>query len=240
MPLRLAGNTRIPVLDRPYPLPHNIITLVIRAFDAAWRHLLKWETIDLATCNEDEISELLRGILEEARSGILPLEAGFDSRFFAVVERCASLTNYNGQKINKAPDFIIRPQQSGAGIYEPLYGVFVESKIVDRGRSFCQEYCQQGLQRFVDGDYAWTMRDAVMAAYVRTRKAYPDSLAKCLAVPTDKPDPYHTRQLPTPTALIISSGPVCTTRHHRPWQFHDTDHSPGPIRLWHLWLEALP
>jgi hypothetical protein len=239
MPLRLAGKTRIPALDRPYPLPDTVITLVIRAIDAAWRYLLAMENIDLAACNEDEISELLRGVLEEGRSGVHPLMEGFDARVFSAVERCASLSNYNGRKINKAPDIIIRLQQPRAGIYEPLYGIFVESKIVDRGRSFCKEYCKDGLQRFVDGDYAWTMRDAVMAAYVRIRKPYPDSLAKCLSVSTGKKDPYHTRQPPTPTTLTIASGPVCTTRHHRPWRFHDTDHDPGPIRLWHLWLQKL-
>jgi hypothetical protein len=48
----------------------------------------------------------------------------------------------------------------------------VECKPVDRNHPISSCYCKKGLVRFVNGDYAWAMQDALMVGYATERYSF--------------------------------------------------------------------
>lgn len=220
----------------------------LRAIELALR--AAWDSIHrdpvrsrlLSSENEVNISHLLREELDDLRhaerGGIL----GYSHQIFETPRLGAEVKTQSG-KIRK-PDIVFglcgarRP-----GVSKTIRdGIFVECKILEnKGSRNIADYCDQGLQRFVDGDYATWVREGMMLAYVRSSQALPNSLAPRLSS----------------TTALACTGPLvkCTlTRieprayisvHQRDWPYTEGDDRdaaekkyPGPIEVRHLWLHV--
>jgi hypothetical protein len=226
------------------PFDRRHLRAIELALRAAWDRLHRDPVKSrlLSSENEVNISHLLREELDELRHlerGGVP---GYFHQYFETPRLGAEIKTQGG-KIRK-PDIVFglcgakRPGVSKT----TRDGIFVECKILERrGSRTLTEYCNDGLQRFVDGDYAAWMREGMMLAYVRSSDVLPNNLAPRLSS----------------TAALACTGPLvkCTlTRvaprvyisvHKRGWTYsegNDRDgagkKSPGPIEVRHLWLHV--
>jgi len=88
------------------------------------------------------------------------------------VIRQGQVANYDQTKLTKTPDLCFK-LRSDEEEYRPVLSeheaLFVECKPVDTTHSVGGKYCDDGLCRFVDGDYAWAMEEGMMLAYSRKR-----------------------------------------------------------------------
>jgi hypothetical protein len=173
--IRADGLFTLGVPPEQYHLPHPrlglpVILLVrrvlIHAFD-----LLRERNFPLATALEDEITTALKSIIESdlRQSGKI---AGFSKRTYDPVIRQGQVANYNQAKLTKTPDLCFKLRNDEEE-YRPVLSeheaLFVECKPVDGTHSVGGKYCDDGLCRFVDGDYAWAMEEGMMLAYSRKR-----------------------------------------------------------------------
>lgn len=119
------------------------------------------------------------------------------------------------------------------------FPLVVEAKILDsQGRQTVALYCDDGIQRFVDGRYAWGSREAFMIAYVRDGSSIDRTLKPYLSRALSRVPPgYLVEQLPSRTGNGPSN--LAYSRHGRTFVYihqSPTGHQPGPITVWHLWL----
>ena len=112
----------------------------------------------------------------------------------------------------------------------------MECKPVDLSHSVGVHYGAKGIARFIRGDYAWAMRNALMVGY--TRPGYEimpklfDSLKKRATEFEVKDLPAACKMSP-PTAF---SAPVYITCHNRLFSYLENGQPAPPIQLRHLWL----
>jgi hypothetical protein len=121
---------------------------------------------DVNRADEDEITEQLELVLESRlrRTGEVP---GFDRRRFGPVRREPKVTNYNGESPDKMPDLVFHLKPERLDTLSTHDAIFAECKPVHATRAAGAHYCDRGIIRFINGDYAWAMQDALMVAYVR-------------------------------------------------------------------------
>lgn len=156
---------RAPAQFDAYP-PWNpgVIVVVEQAIRQAWRKLVLEHQVVLATRDEDRITDRLLDVLVELRNrGTVP---GFTADLFGVPVRDAKLADWLGVSIDKTPDITVYPAQPRQGISDGRHdALFLECKVLDGSRRLTQ-YGDEGIQRFIDGRYAWRMPHAHMVAYV--------------------------------------------------------------------------
>lgn len=156
---------RAPAQYDAYP-PWNpsVIVVVEQAIRQAWRTLLRDHQDVLATRDEDRITDRLLDILVEMRKGATV--PGFTAELFGQPVRDAKLSDWCGASIDKTPDITVYAARPRQGISHDRHdALFLECKVLDGARRLNQ-YGDQGIQRFLDGRYAWRMPHAHMAAYV--------------------------------------------------------------------------
>lgn len=155
-----------------YDLPHPRISLPLifiirRAIQQAFTQLRERD-FPLGTALEDEITIELHSIIENdlRQRGAVP---GFDREVFDAVTRHHPVEDYQGKHPFKAPDlcFKLRGDYLPERVLSTHHALFVECKPVDSDHPAGSCYCDRGLQRFVDGQYAWAMEDALMLAFTR-------------------------------------------------------------------------
>jgi hypothetical protein len=221
-----------PALDDSILLiAHNAIC---RALDLLRNH--PPNGFSLATAHENAITQQLEWILENRlrKSGEVP---GFDERVFHKVRRGPEVTNFNGQHPSKKPDLVFDLARDEPLVLSTLDALFVECKIVDDPRSITANYCNLGLSRFINGDYAWAMQEGMMLAYTRQEHTLSASLCSVMAH-----DPLYTALgLPSELALV----PNCqsytyaellhVTCHQRAFYWPDGKGPAGLIRIFHSW-----
>ncbi len=123
----------------------------------------------LSFATEEQITKWL---IDELNDFLLSqLVAGFSPQFYQDPVRGSKLENYDGVKIEKAPDLVFRLQRYGNRITTSAEqdAWICECKLIEKGhdsRTFAN-YQKEGIDRFVGGDYAWAMPHAQMLAYVR-------------------------------------------------------------------------
>jgi hypothetical protein len=114
----------------------------------------------------------------------------------------------------------------------------VECKILDKpsGKKI-EMYCNDGLARFVRGEYAWASLEAFMLAYVRDGSTILSSLSPLLAQSQAlKPDVFQTDVLPD--LIKHTSMHLARSSHNRTFRYvsQTSQNNPGVIAIWHLWL----
>lgn len=182
---RRSGRFSLGVQAHEYVLPHDriplaIILIIRRALLHAFAKLTKSD-LQLAVAKEDEITNALHGILENdlRQKGTV---AGFNQRLFEAVTRHGPVENYNFTKVKTAPDlcFKLRGDGEPRPIISAHDALFVECKPIDKEHAAGGDYCDEGVTRFVVGDYAWAMQDALMIAYVRHGRALEKNLVPAM------------------------------------------------------------
>ena len=223
-----------------YQLPHpaidnGVLVVIHNALRRAFA-LLRDKELHLGTANEDQVTRQLHWILEDIlrQSGEVP---GFDHRIFGKVWRAPEFTNFNGQRPVKKPDLVFEIVRDDTLVLSSQDALFVECKLVDKTHSVGSVYCKTGISRFIEGDYAWAMQEAMMLGYVRNGHSIRSSLKPILSSPT-----YHAKLgHPTRTELIPEcvSDPLAeklhTTTHNRDFDWPHQKGRATPIRLFHSW-----
>ncbi|MBI2559044.1 hypothetical protein HYW20_07020 [Candidatus Woesearchaeota archaeon] len=198
-------------------------------FREAWQQLLS-NSYDWSSCSEDDITAKLHIVLDSLRRR--EIVDGFNPSMFQTIVREEHSLNYNGESIDKQPDFTIRLQDVYPGLNRLYRALYVECKPIDKAHPIGTHYCKKGIKRYVDGDYAWAMKSGMMVAYMQreiTVEEFNKSLKKfsieCgviseLKVATDSPN-------------------TLVSEHSRNWRYPQTEKSPGHITLRHVWLNKL-
>lgn len=173
-----------------FRLPHPrlglpVILLVRRVVLSAF-DLLREQKFPLATSKEDEVTAALRSVIENdlRRTGRV---AGFTRRTYDAVVRQGQVANYDGSRPTKSPDLCFRlrnDEEEPRQVLSEYDALFVECKPVDNAHAAGSKYCDDGLCRFVEGDYAWAMEEALMLGYARHGRSIEKNLIPAMREPT--------------------------------------------------------
>jgi hypothetical protein len=219
--------------------PHREIPLwaclvVEDAVRAAWRMLVDEGKLNLIDAHEDAITFALYELLYDKvlNKGIV---AGFDSRIFQVGTRESKVANFDSSSPDLMPDLLIT--LVGREEYKPSQDwLFAECKPVDLKHPVGEHYGGLGIARFIRGDYAWAMPNAMMIAYSVVKYPLRKKLAKALekyAVPLGLLKPPS---ICSSSEELKWSPSVEQTTHSRAFSYvHNRSPAP-PIILRHLWL----
>lgn len=160
--------------DLPHPpIPKRIILLLCSVIEKAWQLLVEKppDGFSPKKADEDTITQLLVEIIENRlrKKGEV---AGFDFVRFGKVFRAPKITNFNKKHPDKMPDIFFDLKRDRLPIISDQDGLFVECKPINSKHPILSSYCNMGLIRFVNGDYAWAMQDALMVGYVNGRYSF--------------------------------------------------------------------
>lgn len=218
------------VLPHP-PIPHRTILLLCRVIKRAWQ-LLKENPPSgflLQSAGEDTITQVLVEIIENSlrKSGEID---GFNHALFGKVIREPKITNVDKKHPDKMPDIFFDLERGDKpSILNDQDGLFVECKPVDRKHPILSCYCQKGLKRFVDGDYAWAMQDALMVGYDKGDYSF-DKLATVLD------DGKISTFLNTISHSAVNEYNIYRSSHKREFEWLEKRGQACPIEISHLWL----
>jgi hypothetical protein len=220
------------------PLSLRVHLVVESAICAAWQLMTNRGRagFDFQTANEDTVThELYERLYDEVfNKGVVD---GFDSEVFASVRREPKVRNFNGQNPDKMPDLLVEFIDRPAGVMNSQHGLFVECKPVDRKHPAGSAYCDEGLIRFVRGDYAWAMQSAMMVGYARAGYTVVPKLSKALASGRKEPIPtsFGPESCPRTRTTAIADQ-VAISKHERTFSYVENELPAGVIVIRHLWL----
>jgi len=227
-----------------YRLPHPplglpVIFVIRRAIIRALEILRKRSDCPIASASEDEITIALRAVLENDLRQTGEVD-GFNREIFEKVERQHRVTNYDGVLISKEPDmkFTIRDDLRRS-IISTEDGLFVECKPVDGKHAPGTHYCDRGIQRFVDGDYAWAMQEAMMLGYVQGGRTIARDLLPAMQKESRR-QKLKTVDLPRPVSEQGGSEQTAgdslhASRHRRGFSWRHGKGDASPITVYHSW-----
>ena len=210
------------------PIEDEYLEILAEGLRRAFRDVRKHAPDTVTSGGEAEVSALM-----QARLNRLVQEDSLWRHLVLWVGRGAESISFDGSHLEKRPDLSII--LSGADRRFPLTA---EAKILDAVASKTTRlYCENGIRRFVRGEYAWGNREAFMIGYVRDGSSIDPTLKTFLSKATvTDPDSYLVEVLPVP----VNTGQfdLAYTRHGRSFVYggQRQPNRPGPISLWHLWL----
>ncbi len=228
-----------------YRLPHPrlglpVIFLVRRIISQALEILIE-RGFFLARQKEDRVTEELRKVVENDLrwQGRVP---GFNRWTYETVVRQAQVENFDGSKPKKEPDLCFRLcnfEEEPRPVLSVHDALFVECKPVDAGHAAGSAYCDRGLCRFVDGDYAWAMEEGMMVGYARSGR----TIAKHLVPAMQKPRRFEAlkiAELPRPISSADETGgsgaeALHVSRHRREFPWPDGKGLATEIAIYHSW-----
>ncbi len=245
---RPTGFFTIGVRPEQYYLPHPhlglpVILLVRRVLMRAFE-LLRADGVDLANAGEDDITAALRSVIENnlRESGSV---AGFNKRSFEMVVRQGQWTNYDGTVTSKTPDLCFRlrhDDEPPRPVIPEFDALFVECKPVDSTHPVGSKYCDDGLIRFVRGDYAWAMQEGMMLAYVRDGRTIAKHLVPAVTDPA-RQDSLKIISTPAPlnspiAAADTAAEAVHISKHRRGFPWPHGRGAASDITVYHLWHQC--
>lgn len=177
---------------------------------------------------EAEITALL-----EARLNRMVEEDALWRQLVLCVARGKETLSFDGRHLEKRPDLSIFLSSANRG-----FPLIVEAKIIDVSNAKTEAlYCEHGVRRFVDGEYAWGNREACMIAYVRDGSSIDSKLKPFLSKSMgESPPKYSVERLPLPAGADTLD--LAHSQHGRSFAYNgsSTAGKPGSITVWHLWL----
>ena len=231
-----------------YHLPHPrlglpVILLVRRVLLRAFE-LLRDQEFNLTAATEDQVTAALRSTIENdlRQSGSV---AGFNRRTYETVVRQGQCANYDGSRLSKTPDLCFKLRDD-EGEQRPVISehdaLFIECKPVDTTHAAGGKYCDDGLCRFVDGDYAWAMEEAMMLAYARDGRTITTHLLPAMGEP-GRMKSLQTEQLPAALTIPGASAEkfaetVHLSRHRRGFPWPDGKGQATSIDVFHVWCSC--
>jgi hypothetical protein len=228
-----------PVVILPHKeIPWRTWLIVETALRKAWEIVVTAgrPEFDWRTAHEDDLTlELFETLKDQIFCrGIIP---GFDQLIFSSINREPKVRNFDRSHPDKMPDLLIEFVQLPIGAKRSQHGIFIECKPVDHEHSAGTHYCTKGIRRFLDGEYAWAMQDALMLAYARPSHRIVPKLPEAL----DRHPREDMRSIEPIAVCPQSTGgelfsDVFTTVHQRSFSYKETKQAAPPIHLRHLWL----
>ena len=209
------------------PIGSDMLSLIVEAIAEAWEHVRTTYPDKVVLAEEPEISALLISRLNASLNWNLPLSLVVSS-----VHRGSESISFNGAKFEGRPDLVFTLTK-----WDKRFNLVGESKIIDlpKGKTAAL-YRNKGIQRFVDGEYAWGTKEGLVVAYVRCGSKLEHTLLDSLseyAGMNCSASAMHTATKPP-----VQPGTLGTSTHGRKFSYaHQTASVPGEIELWHLWLE---
>lgn len=212
------------------PIPQRTILILYEVIRKAWRLLLDNPPsgFHLHSADEDTITQMLVEIIENRLRKYGEVE-GFSNALFGKVIREPKITNVDKNHPDKMPDIFFDLKREQLPILSDQDGLFVECKPVDKKHPILSCYCKKGLMRFLSGDYAWAMQDALMVGYVKDHNSF-DKLSSVL---DDKK-----KHAVLKTVAHTSTGDHDTYRsiHEREFDWPEGRGKACSITISHLWL----
>lgn len=214
----------------PHPeIPQRTILLLCNVIKKAWQLLEENPPsgFSLDSAYEDTITQMLVEIIENIlrKSGEVD---GFNSAMFGRVIRGPEITNFNKEHPDKMPDIFFDLKRDRLPILSDQDGLFVECKPVDKKHYVWSCYCKTGLTRFISGDYAWAMQEALMVGYTKA----PYSFKHLSSVLDDK----KRTALNTIKHHEIVNFEIYRSYHSRKFEWLENRGKACEISLTHLWL----
>jgi len=169
---------------------------------------------------------------------------GFDKDFFGKIRR-VEVVNFDGTKKSKKPDLCFELRREERTDWDQLQdALFAECKPVDNAHRLNSHYCAvgkdcTGIERFVIGDYAWAMEEALMIGYVRdgfSVKPYLQDSLKNVSKNTKLGSPNKLEAIEATTATGEKTTLFHTT-HQRLFLWPE-NRQPTPIILYHSWHDC--
>jgi len=231
-----------------YQLPHPrlglpVILLIRRVLCRAFE-ILREEEFRLADAEEDEVTAALRAVIENnlRHRGSIP---GFNKRSYDLVVRQGQVANYDGTHPAKEPDLCFKLRHDEAEprmVLSENDALFVECKPVDKKHFAGSDYCDDGLIRFVVGDYAWAMQEGMMLAYARDGRTIADHLIPAMNTPkrmtslatVELPQVCHARN----ATKDAHAEPIHVSKHRRGFSWLDNKGEATDITIYHLWHDC--
>jgi hypothetical protein len=150
------------------------------------------------------------------------------------VARGKESVGHDGKRIELRPDLNIFLTGQ-----HPSFPLIVECKIIDpHGGKTVGMYLDNGVSRFLAGDYGWAAQEGVMLAYVRDGSRVHATLARLMA----KDGGAAHAVLRPPEPMPGPPADLARSVHARRFRYHGRtppNDDPGAISLWHLWLPVL-
>ena len=216
----LTRGVRLPLA----PIEHEHLVILAEGLQQAFNDIRMREPATVDRGGEPEVTALM-----QARLNSLINEDSIWRLLVLCVVRGAESISFDGSHLEKRPDLSI--MLTGVDRRFPLVA---EAKILDSAVSKTAAlYCENGILRFVKGEYAWGNREAFMIGYVRDSSSINTTLKAVLSKAAHR---YLVQALPIPVGSGCSD--LAYTRHGRSFVYsrQRSPNSPGPISVWHLWL----
>ena len=215
----------------PHPkIPQRTLLLLYKVIMRGWQLLHERPPVNflLQTADEDTITLELVGIIENRlrKNGEID---GFNCALFGKVIREPKITNFDKKHPDKMPDIFFDLKRDKLPVLNDQDGLFVECKPVDRKHTIFSCYCKKGLLRFINGDYAWAMQDALMIGYV----AEPYSLDK---LASELENSKRNAFLKTINHAAPLEEGLYRSKHGRTFKWFGNHGKACPIEVSHLWL----
>jgi hypothetical protein len=224
-------------------LPHSPISLSVflvveSGICAAWELMRNNPRIgfNLLNATEDVVThELYERLYDEVfHKGLVE---GFDRELLADITRESKVRNYDKTKLDKMPDLLFRLVDRPRVEYPSQDWLFIECKPVDSDHAVGAHYCDKGIVRFIKGEYAWTMSNALMIGYSRSSYTILPKLTDALKA---RPKEIPTLDYPRPCSRSktdLVSEVVHISRHERTFEYVETEKAAPAITIRHLWLK---
>jgi hypothetical protein len=225
-----------------YLLPHPSIApqlflsvhrAIARAMDILREPSLRF---DLGLANEDTITTHLEFVLENQlrHSGEVK---GFNRLNFRKVTRESKVTNFNYEKLDKMPDLIFYLQQERLDTISTQDALFAECKPVSIERAAGGHYCDLGMSRFIKGDYAWAMQEALMVAYAKDGRTIAAHLQPALLERKTALGIKDSLKIVSTKSKPEKSEFLHLSEHERGFQWH-TGERCCDLRIYHSWHQC--
>jgi hypothetical protein len=224
--------------DLPHPRVSVAIFLVLEeAVCAAWSMLRAQPPAgcDLKKAAERVLTHHLHETLQD-KVWNRTIVDGFDAEVFSSVTRGPEVRSFDGGHPDKRPDMVVQLVDIPERVRPSQYGIFIECKKVDAAHSMLSDYCDEGILRFVRGDYAWAMTEAMMIGYADSGKSAVEALGSALKKRAAAVLPAREPWMCARTASAAGV-PVAITEHGRNFVYIETGQAAPAIMLRHLWLQ---
>ena len=218
-----------------FSLPHPPVSVAVfrileDAIVAAWGilHTAPPRSFNPRIAKEVDFTTRMHEILEDHLLDSNAVD-GFAGEVFSSIKR-PEVRNYDGKKTSKKPD-MVASLADRPNVKRSQDGIFIECKPVDAAHSLLTDYCDEGIARFVVGDYAWAMTEALMVGYNTVHDKPSAALVKPFAQRVNKVRAFGQ---PRDCERSPHNPPVAITRHKRDFPLRGR-RAPA-ITLRHLWL----
>lgn len=232
----------------PYTIDADLIEAVEEAFRLAWKMIIR-KPDSHASGSETLINSSMEQMLIDIHQR--KLVPGFNEDNFETPEAGSGYRDYSGENVEKRPDLRFRMQSDIPLIFQhkKYRAYIIECKIVSDTNSVTAS-CDDGLQRFADGDYGWALCQGGMVVYVCPDAKFLDPLFALTGYFTMRWRGRSGQSLGEERVkrLQLTDGPrridgsdIVETVHHRNFTLRDENWNPtsveaGPITVRHLWL----